>query len=73
MRKKIIIGLGVASLSLTAFGGSASASSDPSCFGQVHKTINTVGFGGFSNVGEVVWAVGGQGKHAIARGLCAHG
>jgi hypothetical protein len=72
MRKKIIIGLGVASLSLGAFGGSANASSHPSCFGQVHKTINTVGFGGFSNVGEVVRAVGGPGKNAIARGLCTH-
>lgn len=73
MRKKILIGLGVASLGLASFGGSASATNNhhPSCFGGIHKTINTVGFGGYSNVGEVVQALGGQGKNALARMLCA--
>jgi hypothetical protein len=74
MRKKILIGLGVASLGLASFGGSASATyyqPHPSCFGGIHKTINTVGFGGFSNVGEVVQALGGQGKNSLARSLCA--
>jgi len=39
-------------------------------FGQVHKTINTEGLGDFTNVGEVVQAIGGQGKNETARGLC---
>jgi hypothetical protein len=40
---------------------------EASCFGQVHKTINTVGALGFTNVGDVVKAVGGQTKNEIAR------
>lgn len=74
MRKKMLIGLGVASLGLASFSGSANATNNhhhPSCFGGIHQTINTVGFGGYSNVGEVVRALGGQGKNALARSLCA--
>ena len=74
MRKKILIGLGVASIGLASFGGSASATDNhhhSSCFGGIHKTINTVGYGGYSNVGEVVQALGGQGKNSLARMLCA--
>lgn len=61
MRRRILIGLGVASLGLGFFSGSASATNyhHPSCFGGIHKTINTVGFGG-------------QGQNALAHMLCAH-
>ncbi|TYL53533.1 hypothetical protein [Agromyces mariniharenae] len=53
-----------------AAGAAHAAPSDAACFGQVHKTINTEGALGFTNVGDVVTAVGGQGKKEIARGLC---
>jgi hypothetical protein len=58
---------------LATFGLAAPASAAPAkaaCFGQVHKTVNSGGLPGFNNVGELVKAVGGQGKNAAARGLC---
>ena len=58
---------------LAAIGLAAPASAAPAeaaCFGQVHKTVNGGGLPGFDNVGELVKAVGGQGKNAAARGLC---
>jgi hypothetical protein len=58
---------------LAAFGLAAPASAAPAqaaCFGQVHKTVNSGGLPGFNNVGELVKALGGQGKNAAARGLC---
>ena len=75
MKKKIITGIVATGLGLTAFGASADAApsdrgSDRSCFGQIHKTINTEGALGFDNVGDVVKVLGGQGKNATARGLC---
>ncbi|GAA2027182.1 hypothetical protein GCM10009819_08180 [Agromyces tropicus] len=59
---------------LATLGVAAPAHAAPNaaaCFGQVHKTINTEGALGFTNVGDVVKAIGGQGKNDTARGLCA--
>ena len=58
----------VATLGLVAPASAAPA--DAACFGQVHKTVNSGGLPGFDNVGELVQALGGQGKNAAARGLC---
>ncbi len=35
--------------------------------------LSLASFGGFTNVGEVVRALGGQGKNSLARGLCTPG
>ena len=51
-------------------GAANAAPADAACFGQVHKTINTVGALGFTNVGDVVQVLGGQGKNETARGIC---
>jgi hypothetical protein len=56
------------------FGIAAPANAAPAkaaCFGQIHKTVNSGGLEGFNNVGELVKAVGGQGKNAAAKGLCS--
>ena len=59
---------------VAALGLAAPASATPAeqaCFGQVHKTVNTGGLPGFSNVGQLVQALdGGQEKNAVARSLC---
>lgn len=58
---------------LAAFGLAAPASADPAdaaCFGQVHKTVNSGAVAPYENVGDLVKAVGGQGKNAVARSLC---
>ncbi len=73
--KKIITGFVATGLAVATFGSSASAEpsdrgAERSCFGKIHKTINTEGALGFDNVGDVVQAVGGQGKNATARDLC---
>jgi hypothetical protein len=75
MNKKIITGIVAAGLGIATFGAAADAAPsdrgvERSCFGGIHKTINTEGALGFNNVGDVVKAVGGQEKNAIARGLC---
>ena len=63
MKRILAIGA-IAALSIFGFAGSASAApADAACFGQVHKTINTVGALGFTNVGDVVQAVGAQTKN----------
>jgi hypothetical protein len=70
--KRTLIVASVAALALVGMAGTANAApSNASCFGQVHKTINTVGALGFTNVGDVVQTVGGQTKNSIARGICA--
>ncbi|GAA1057964.1 hypothetical protein GCM10017608_03670 [Agromyces luteolus] len=61
--------VGLAAVGLAAAPANA-APNDAACFGQIHKTINTEGALGFTNVGDVVKAVGGQTKNEIARGLC---
>lgn len=69
--KRILATAAVAALAVFGFAGTANAApSDAACFGQIHKTINTEGALGFTNVGDVVKAVGGQTKNSIARGLC---
>ena len=58
---------------LAALGLAAPASAAPAeaaCFGQVHKTVNSGGLPGLNNVGELVQALGGQGKNAAAKTLC---
>jgi hypothetical protein len=70
MKRMLAIG-SIVALSIFGFAGAANAApSDAQCFGQVHKTINTVGALGFTNVGDVVKAVGGQTKNSIARSMC---
>lgn len=70
--KRILAASSIAALALVGLAGTASAApSDAACFGQVHKTINTVGALGFTNVGGVVKAIGGPGKNATATGICS--
>ena len=72
--KRILATTSIAALAMVGFAGSASAApADAACFGQIHKTINTQGALGFNGVGEVVKAIGGQGKNDVARGLAADG
>ena len=69
--KRILAVGSIAALSTLALAAPASAApADAACFGQVHKTVNSGGLPGFDNVGELVGALGGQGKNAAARGLC---
>ena len=70
--KRTLVAVSIAALSTVGLAGTASAApSDAACFGQVHRTINTEGALGFTNVGDVVKAIGGQGKNDTARGICA--
>ena len=69
---KLILAAGAAA-TLVSLGLAAPASAAPAeaaCFGQVHKTVNSGGLPGFDNVGQLVQALGGQGKNAAATGLC---
>lgn len=69
--KRILVAGSVAALALVGSAGTASAApSGAACFGQVHKTIDTVGALGFTNVGDVVQAIGGQRKNDVANGIC---
>ena len=69
--KRILATGSIAALAMVGFAATANAApADAACFGGIHKTINTEGYGGFTNVGEVVKALGGQGKNDTARGLC---
>ncbi|WP_426323643.1 hypothetical protein [Microbacterium sp. E-13] len=69
--KRILATAALTALAVFGVAGAANAApSDAACFGQIHKTINTEGALGFTNVGDVVQAVGGQTKNSIARGLC---
>jgi len=69
--KRILATGFVAALATFGFAGAAHAApADAACFGQVHKTINTEGALGFTNVGDVVKAIGGQGKNDTARMVC---
>lgn len=52
----------------------AAAGESASCFGQVHKRVNTGDLGvalNLDNVGQLVKAQGGQGKNAIAMSVCS--
>ena len=65
--KRILATGSIAAFAMLGFAGTANAApSDSAAFGQLHKTINTEGVTvngiEFTNVGDVVKAVGGQGK-----------
>jgi hypothetical protein len=69
--KRILATAFIAGLATFGFAGAAHAApADAACFGQVHKTINTEGALGFTNVGDVVGVLGGEGKNDTARGIC---
>ena len=69
--KRMLAAGAIAALTLIGTAGSATAApADAACFGQVHKTVNAGGVPGFDNVGELVTALGGQGKNATANSLC---
>jgi hypothetical protein len=71
--KRILATGAIVVLATFGLAGTANAAVDttgPACFGQIHKTINTEGALGFTGVGEVVKAIGGQAKNDTARGLC---
>ncbi|MHC2998970.1 hypothetical protein [Microbacterium sp. HJ5] len=69
--KRILTTGAIVALAVFGSAGTAHAApSDAACFGQVHKTINTEGALGFTNVGDVVKAIGGQAKNDTARGIC---
>jgi hypothetical protein len=73
--KRILATTSVAALAVIGFAGTANAApADRACFGQVHKLVNTEGFGPYENVGQLVQALaedeafknGGQAKKAVA-------
>jgi hypothetical protein len=69
--KRILATGSIAALAMVGFAATANAApADAACFGQIHRTINTEGALGFTNVGDVVKALGGQGKNGTARGIC---
>ncbi|WP_109209852.1 MULTISPECIES: hypothetical protein [Microbacterium] len=69
--KRILATGALVALAVFGVAGTANAApADAACFGQIHKTINTEGALGFTNVGDVVKALGGQAKNETARGLC---
>ena len=70
--KRILAASSIAALALVGLAGTASAApSEAACFGQVHKTINPERALGFTNGGDVVKAIGDQGKNATATGICS--
>src|SRR3954454_16940952 len=72
--KRILAAGSIAALATLGLAAPASAApAERACFGQVHKTVNSGGLPGFHNVGELVQAVGGQGKNAAAGGLSSAG
>ena len=69
--KRIFAAGSIAALGALGLAAPANAApAEAACFGQVHKTVNAGGLPGFANVGELVKAVGGQGKNAAARARC---
>ena len=69
--KRILATGAIVAFAVFGLAGTANAApADAACFGQIHKTINTDGALGFTGVGEVVKAIGGQAKNDTARGLC---
>jgi hypothetical protein len=72
MKRILATGFIAALAVLGSAGGANAAPAASACFGQVHKTINTQGALGFTNVGDVVKAIGGQGKKETARSICGN-
>ena len=70
MKRILATGFIVAVATFGFAGAAHAAPADAACFGQVHKTINTDGALGFTNVGDVVQVLGGQGKNETARSIC---
>ena len=70
MKRMLVTGSIVVLAGLGLAAPASAAPAESACFGQVHKTVNAGGLPGFDNVGELVQAVGGQGKNAAARSLC---
>lgn len=69
--KRILATGAIVAFAVFGVAGTANAApAEAACFGQVHKTINTEGALGFTNVGDVVKAIGGQAKNDTARGIC---
>ena len=69
--KRILVAGSIAAVATLGLAAPASAApAEAACFGQVHKTVNSGGLAGFDNVGQLVKALGGQGKNAAARELC---
>jgi hypothetical protein len=69
--KRMLVAGSIAALTTLGLAAPASAApAEQACFGQVHKTVNSGGVPGFANVGELVKALGGQGKNATAKSLC---
>ena len=66
MRSILVAGSIAAFAALGLAAPASAAPSEAACFGQVHKGINA----GDGSVGDLVKVVGGQGKKAIARGMC---
>jgi hypothetical protein len=82
MKKKALGIIAASAFAIAAISGPvAAAPNDNACFGQVHKAVNTNPAVQSSvstllqtdvrNVGDLVRALGGQGKNAAARGICA--
>lgn len=71
--KRILATGFIAGLVMAGLAGTAAqaAPNEAACFGQIHKTVNTQGFAGAENVGQLIKALGGgQEKNAAAHGLC---
>jgi hypothetical protein len=70
MKRMLAAGF-VTAIATVGFAASASAAPSPNaCFGQVHKIVNTQGYEGFENVGQLVQGLGGgQEKNAAAKAL----
>ena len=70
MKRILAIG-SIVALSVFGFAGAANAApADASCFGGIHKAINTQDLLGLENVGQAVKLLGGQGKNDTAREAC---
>ncbi|MFW7413442.1 hypothetical protein [Demequina sp. SO4-18] len=70
--KRIIATGFITAIAVVGLSGTANAApADAACFGQVHKAVNAGALeaDGISNVGDLVKALGGQGKNAAAKAL----
>lgn len=69
--KRIAVSACIAALGALALAAPATAEpADAACFGQVHKAVNHGALPGVDNVGDLVKALGGPGKNAVAHSLC---
>ena len=69
--KRMLVAGSIAALALLGSPGVAQAApADASCFGGIHKAINTPTPWVSTNVGQLVKSVGGPAKNAAATELC---